>query len=239
LEFFKEKTRPITCISRKGKGFIHLPFGRYWKFLSVICRYIKSYIGGGKMRNLKAKMFNKKASDPRNKPDQIIEAIGLKPGQVVADIGSGGGYFTLRFAKIVGEAGKVYAVDTDKKFLEFVNNNAKQKGLNNIVTVLAKDKLELPKESLDFVFMRNVTHHISNRVSYFKSLKKFLKPYGKVVIIEYKKGKPFTFHRIFGHYVSKQTIVQEMDKSGYSLEKEFDFLPEQHFTIYLNQQKWV
>jgi len=189
------------------------------------------------MKNLKAKMFNKKAGDPRNKPNLIIEIMGLKSGQVIADIGSGGGYFTLKFAQIVGEEGKVYAVDTDEKLLEFVNNNAKQKGLNNVVTVLAKDKLELPKESLDFVFMRNVTHHISDRVSYFKNLKKFLKPSGKVVIIEYKKGKPFTFRGMFGHYVSKETIVQEMEEAGYVLEKEFDFLPGQHFTIYGSSTK--
>ncbi|HEX68394.1 MAG TPA: methyltransferase domain-containing protein, partial [bacterium] len=93
------------------------------------------------------------------------------------------------------------------------------------------------KESLDFVFMRNVTHHISDRVSYFKNLKKFLKPSGKVVIIEYKKGKPFTFRGMFGHYVSKETIVQEMEEAGYVLEKEFDFLPEQHFTIYGSSTK--
>jgi len=86
------------------------------------------------------------------------------------------------------------------------------------------------------VFMRNVTHHISNRVSYFKELKKFLKSSGRVVIIEYKKGKPFTFRGMFGHYVSRETIVQEMEEAGYSLEKEFDFLPEQHFAIYLNQR---
>jgi len=188
------------------------------------------------MTNFKAKMFNKKASHPRNKPNQIIETIGLKYGQVVADIRAGGGYFTLRFAEIVGEDGKVYAVDTDEKLLEFVNSNAKQKGLNNIVTVLVKDKLELPKESLDLVFMRNVTHHIPNRVSYFKELKRFLKPYGKVAIIEYKKGKPFTFRGMFGHYVAKEVIIREMEEAGYVLEKEFDFLPEQHFTIYLNKQ---
>ena len=142
----------------------------------------------------------------------------------------------MRFAEIVGEDGKVYAVDTDEKLLEFVNSNAKQKGLNNIVTVLAKDKLELPKESLDLVFMRNVTHHIPNRVSYFKELKRFLKPYGKVAIIEYKKGKPFTFRGMFGHYVAKEVIIREMEEAGYVLEKEFDFLPEQHFTIYLTKQ---
>jgi len=192
-------------------------------------------VSGGKMGNFKAKMFNKKASDPRNKPEQIIEAIGLKHGQTIADIGTGGGYFTLKFAEIVGKEGKVYAVDTNPKFLEFVKRNAKEKGLNNIITILIKDKLNLPEKELDFIFMRNVTHHIPNRVKYFKNLKKFLKPRGKIIIIDYKKGKTFTFRGIFGHYIPKETIKQEMNESGYVLEKEFDFLPEQHFTIYLKQ----
>ena len=66
----------------------------------------------------KAKMFNKKASDPKNKPDQIIETLGLQPGQTIADIGAGGGYFSLRFADAVGRKGVVYAIDTNPEFLE-------------------------------------------------------------------------------------------------------------------------
>jgi len=184
------------------------------------------------MRDLKAKMFNKKAADPKNKLDKIIEAIVLKQRQTIADIGAGGGYFSLRFAEIVGEKGKVYAVDTNREFLEFVKNSAEEKDLNNIITVLTENKLDLPEESLDFIFMRNVTHHITNRVEYFKNLKRFLKTDGKVVIIEYKKGKFFTFRGLFGHDVPKETIIKEMEEAGYLLEKDFDFLPEQHFTIY-------
>ncbi|MCR4441494.1 MAG: methyltransferase domain-containing protein [Peptococcaceae bacterium] len=188
-----------------------------------------------KMRELKAKMFNKKASDPKNKPAHIIEAIGLKYADIIADIGAGGGYFSLRFAEIVGEKGKVYAVDTNKEFLEFIKNSAKKKGLKNIITLLiTEDKMDLPEESLDFIFMRNVTHHIPNRVKYFKNLRMFLKSNGRIIIIEYKKGKPFTFRGMFGHYVPKDTIVREMGEAGYVLEKEFDFLPEQNFTVYLN-----
>ena len=185
------------------------------------------------MIEFKAKMFNKKASDSKSKPDQIVSAIGLKPGQTIADIGTGGGYFSLRFAGIVGEKGKVYAIDTNPKFLEFVKNTAEEKGLNNITTVLAKGgKLNLPEQSLDFIFMRNVTHHIPNRIEYFKNLKGFLKFDGRIVITEYKKGKLFTFRGMFGHYVPKEIIIQEMKDAGCSLEKEFDFLPEQHFTIF-------
>ena len=183
------------------------------------------------MADFQAKMFNKKASDPKNKPDQIIEAIVLRPGQSIADIGLGGGYFSLRFAKIVGEERRVYAVDTKPEFLEYVKNSAKEKGLNNIPTLVSGDKLNLSEKSLDLIFMRNVTH-IPNRVEYFKGLKLFLKPDGRIAIIEYKKGKNFTFRGLFGYYVHKETIVQEMEKTGYLLEKESNFLPKQHFTIY-------
>jgi len=186
------------------------------------------------MANFQAKMFNKKASDPKNKPDQIIKTIALKSGQNIADIGSGGGYFSLRFAEIVGEKGKVYPVDTNPDFLEFVKNSAKEKRLNNVVPILiTEDRLDLPEKSLDFIFMRNITHHIPNRVKYFRNLEDFLKPDGKIIIIEYKKGKFFTFRGIFGHDVPKEVIKQEMGEAGYILEKEFDFLPEQHLTIYL------
>lgn len=192
------------------------------------------------MKDLRAKMFNRKASDPRNKPDQIVEAIGLRYGQTITDIGAGGGYFSLRFAEIVGGKGKVYAVDTNPKFLEFIKNNTEKKGLNNLIPVLAKEEtLNLPEKSLDFIFMRNVTHHVPKRVEYFKNLKEFLKPDGRIIIIEYKRGKFFTFRGIFGHDVPKETIIWEMKEAGYLLEREFDFLSEQHFTIYSTKQSKV
>ena len=185
------------------------------------------------MSEFGAKMFNRKASDPENKPDQILEAIALKTGQSIADIGAGGGYFSLRFAETVGEKGKVYAVDTNPEFLEFIKNSAKEKKLDNVITALAtEDRLDLPEKSLDFIFMRNITHHISDRVRYFGNFKKNLKPDGRVVIIEYKPGKSLSFRGMFGHHVVKEIIIREMEEAGYSLEKGFDFLPEQHFTVF-------
>ncbi|MCW7077794.1 MAG: class I SAM-dependent methyltransferase [Canidatus Methanoxibalbensis ujae] len=190
------------------------------------------------MADFQAKIFNKKASDSKNKPDQIIEAIALKPGQSIADIGSGGGYFSLRFADIVREERRVYAVDTKPEFLEYVKNSAKEEGLNNVIsTLVSRDKLNLSEKSLDSIFMRNVTHHIPNRVEYFKGLKRFLKPDERIAIIEYEKGKTFTFRGLFEHYVHKETIVQEMEEAGYLLERESNFLPEQHFTIYTSENE--
>jgi arsenite methyltransferase len=181
----------------------------------------------------KAKMFNKKAADPKNKPDRILETLALQPGQSVADVGAGGGYFSQRFAEAVGENGIVYAIDTSPEFLEFVRKAADAKGLSNIKTVLvAEDKLILPKKSFDIIFLRNVYHHLQNRVKYFGNLKEFLKPGGKIVIIEYKRGGPLSFHRIFGHYVLKETIVKEVEDAGYKLKNDYDFLPKQSFTVY-------
>ena len=188
------------------------------------------------MSNLMAKKFNKKASNPKNKPDKVLQTIDPKPGQNIVDIGSGGGYFTLRFAKIVGDKGKIYAVDTNPVLLDYVKNSAKKEGLDNIETILTKeDRVDLPEKSIDIIFMRNVTHHLFDRVEYFKQLKKFLTARGRVVILEYKKGKSFTFRGLFGHYLPKEVVMREMQESGYRLEKEFDFLPEQHFTIYSSE----
>jgi len=185
------------------------------------------------MKNLKAKMFNRKASDPKNKPDQILEALELRQGQNAADIGAGGGYFCLRFAEAVGRKGKVYAVDTNPGFLEFIENRAKEKGLDNVETILvAGEDLALPERSLDLVFMRNVCHHLTNRVQYFRKLKRYLKPEGRIAVIEYKRAKPFTFRGIFGHYVPRETIIEEMKDAGYLVNQEFDFLSEQSFTIF-------
>ncbi len=185
------------------------------------------------MTNCQAEKFNKKASNPKNKPDQIIKTVSLKQGQSIADIGAGGGYFSLQFAKIVGENGCVYAVDTNHKFVEFINKRAREQKLNNIYPILAReDKLVLPEKSLDVIFMRNVTHHLSNRTQYFRKLKQFLKPDGKIIIIDYKPSKSFSFSGMFGHHVAKDTILQEMTDAGYVLEQDFGFLPQQHFTLY-------
>jgi arsenite methyltransferase len=183
--------------------------------------------------NSKAEMFNSKASNPKNKPNEVLNALELQQGQNVADIGAGGGYFASRFAEIVGADGRVFAVDTDQNFLDFVKNSAKEKGLANVETVLAaKDSIALPEKSLDLIFMRNVCHHLPDRPEYFKKLKAALKPEGRIAIIEYRRDKGFSFHRMFGHYVPKEIIIKEMEEAGYQLEKDLDILPEQSFTIF-------
>jgi cyclopropane fatty-acyl-phospholipid synthase-like methyltransferase len=179
----------------------------------------------------KAKMFNKNASAPKSKPDQILEALDLKQGQKVADIGAGGGYFAQRFAQAVGLRGRVYAVDTDLEKLAFIEQNVKEKGLTNLEAVSVKGGLVLP-EKVDLVFFRNVCHHIPNRVEYFSKLREMMQPNGKVAIVEYKGSGGFSFHKLFGHFVDPKVIVDEMTKAGFHLTESWDFLPEQSFNIF-------
>ncbi|MEM2901806.1 MAG: hypothetical protein QXO32_03625 [Candidatus Bathyarchaeia archaeon] len=77
------------------------------------------------MRNLKAEMFNRKASDLKNKPDEILEALISQSVQIVADIEAGGGYYSTRFTNTVGRKGQVFSVGTDPGFLEFIKDKAK------------------------------------------------------------------------------------------------------------------
>jgi arsenite methyltransferase len=142
------------------------------------------------IRNPKAEMFNRKASDPKNKPDEVLKALGLQ-------------------------------------------DSAKENGLINVETVpTEKDKPILPEKSVDLIFMRNVCHHLSNRVEYFRRLKNTLKTSGRVAIIEYRRGRGFSFHKLFGHYIAKEKIIEEMKEAGYKLERDEDFLPEQSFTLF-------
>jgi arsenite methyltransferase len=178
-------------------------------------------------------MFNKRAANPKFKADQIVEALALKNGQTIADIGSGGGYFTYKFAKAVGNEGRVYAVDTNQEFLEFIKKEATKQGLSNIMIVhTASESPNLPKHTFDYIFMRNMSHHLSNRVEYFNGLKEIIKSDGKVVIVEYDGRGGFSFHKIYGHFVPKQTLIDEMKDAGYTMDQSYDFLSEQSFMIF-------
>jgi SAM-dependent methyltransferase len=117
-------------------------------------------------------------------------------------------------------------------FKEFV----KQKyGVDIIIAraqtiLVAGENWALPKRSLDLIFVRNVCHHLQDRVEYFRKLRNFLKPNGRIAIIE--RSKPLTFHGMFGHFVPQETIIKEMKEAEFLVNQEFDFLPSQSFIIF-------
>lgn len=185
------------------------------------------------MGNLKAEMFNRKASNPKSKPYDVIEILSIKKGESILDIGSGGGFFSFLFSEKVGKNGMVYASDTNKEFLEYIEETKSLRGISNIKTVYISGGIpEISGESIDLIFMRNVYHHLKNRVEYFSDLKKVLKPKGRVAIIDYVGNKGFSFHRMMGHSTSKETMVEDLESSGFKMTKDANILPEQNFLIF-------
>jgi ubiquinone/menaquinone biosynthesis C-methylase UbiE len=120
---------------------------------------------------------------------ETLAKLALKPGQTVADIGAGTGIFALRFANAVKPGGFVYAVDIDQALLDHIAENATETGISNVQTVLGEfDDPALP-EAVDLAFINDVLHHIEHRAEYLKSLAGYLKPGGRVAIIEFKPGQ--------------------------------------------------
>jgi ubiquinone/menaquinone biosynthesis C-methylase UbiE len=179
-------------------------------------------------------MFNKRASEPRYQSTKIINTLAINQGEVIADIGSGGGHFTFQFAEAVGRDGHVYAIDVNQKLLDYVQQQAETNGYQNItVHCVTNTNLMLPPNTFDLLFIRNVYHHLPDRIQYFKKLHHVLKSSGRIVIIEYTRHG--FFRRLLRHYVPHETIISEMRQAGYQVAESFTFLPDQSFTIFHSQ----
>jgi len=176
-----------------------------------------------------AKGFDDPARDTWQLPSRVIEVLQLRPGQVVADIGSGTGYFAVKLARSTA-APKVYGVDIEPAMRDYLSQRAATEQLANVHAVLgAADRANLP-ESVDLVMVVDTFHHIPNRVAYFSALKQQLKPGARLAIIDFRKdspeGPPIEFRLL------PDQITGELAKAGFELQASHDFLPRQMFLVY-------
>jgi ubiquinone/menaquinone biosynthesis C-methylase UbiE len=170
--------------------------------------------------------------DAWQQPQRVVSALGLKPGERVADLGSGPGYFTLRFARAVGPTGKVYAIDISREMLDYLEKQAKAKGLTNIQTILAEPHdPRLPPESVDLIFICDTLHHIPDRPSYFPLLMRALRPGGRLVNIDFYK-RPLPVGPPVEMKIPKPEMIREAEAAGFRLEREYDFLKYQYFLVF-------
>ncbi|MCU0846559.1 MAG: class I SAM-dependent methyltransferase [Spirochaetes bacterium] len=175
-----------------------------------------------------AEHFNSIASDPGSKAEQIIQSLEIKKGSAIADLGSGGGYFTIRLAEETGPAGRIYAVDIDRDLLEIVTRDSKKKNLHNVIAVAATPgDSGLPDRGVDLIFIRNVFHDIGNP-EYFRKLAGRLRKGGRLAIIDYKPG----FIATAFHNVPEEKILKVMADSGYTRIKRYTFLENQSFNLF-------
>jgi len=170
--------------------------------------------------------------DAYQKPHEVIMALDLNEGDVVADVGAGSGYFAFRLAHHVGDKGRVYAVDINPDMIVYMNRRIRDLPLKNVVTVLAApDDPLLADASVDRFFICDTWHHIGNQTQYLALMKKMLRPGGQVIMIEFHKkelpvGPPVEMK------IAREDLVRQMETNGFKLAKEHTFLPYQYFLVF-------
>jgi len=169
--------------------------------------------------------------DQWQQPQKVVETLALRPGDLVADLGSGSGYFTFRLAAAVGPQGKVYAVDVDREMNDLLAKTIKEKKIGNVELILALlDDPLLPPTGVDLVFTVNTYHHFENRVAYFQRMRKYLRPGGRIAVIDFDRRAWFV--GMWNHYTPAEFIKREMEQAGYGLQRESTFLDRQSFLIF-------
>ena len=150
--------------------------------------------------------------------DRVMDILKIAEGKSVADIGAGSGWFTVRAAKRVGEKGKVFAVELNQEYIDYINNRAKRKNFANIQTILGtEDNPKLPENSVDAVLILKTYHEIGQPIKVLENLRKSLKKDALLGIID-KTGKGND------HGIQKETVIEELKRAGFALKEDYDFV---------------
>jgi len=179
--------------------------------------------------------FEDSSRDEWQMPDRVVRGLPIpSKSSVIADIGAGSGYFTRRLAAEVPE-GRVYAVDVDSTFEQYLLENREAWGTPNIEPRLAlyEDPL-LPAGEIDLVFTANTYSYIRDRTAYFQKVRSALKPSGRLAIVDFRPDATYVGDAAPAprHRVPRDTVVRELEGAGFVLEGEETFLPHQYFLIF-------
>jgi ubiquinone/menaquinone biosynthesis C-methylase UbiE len=176
--------------------------------------------------------------DHYQRPELIIEALGLREGDVVCEVGAGTGYFTPFLSKAVGAAGRVYAEDPQPEFLELLRQKKAQQGLSNVETVLGTyTDTNLPDLLCDLTFVLDAYHHFEWPRPMLEAMKGDTKPDGRLVIVDFYRRQNHVFDR-WGIDAMKHVrldvdaVVEEVSAHGWRHEETRRFLELQYFAVF-------
>jgi ubiquinone/menaquinone biosynthesis C-methylase UbiE len=168
-------------------------------------------------------------------PDRVVAALDLQPGDRVADIGAGEGYFLPHLVEAVGPGGRVYAVELEPETIQDLEALVARRGWGNVEVVRAQaEDPALPDRGIDLVFLCNTYHHIDDRPDYFAGVRRDLSERGRVAIVDHD-AELRGILRIFltgGHATAAEDLAREMGNAGYIRSDRFEFLPTQLFEVY-------
>lgn len=179
-----------------------------------------------------SRVFDDPTRDEWQKPAEVVEALGLRAGMVVADLGAGTGYFESSLSRAVGPTGLVLAIDSEPAMVTHLGSRAKTDRLENVLPILAlPEDPFLPAARVDRVLVVDTYHHIDDRLAYFSRMRSALAPGGLVVVIDFHK-RPLPVGPPPEHKIERAAVVDEMVEAGFRLADEKSFLPYQYLLMF-------
>jgi predicted methyltransferase len=170
--------------------------------------------------------------EEEEQPERALDLIGVAPGLVVADVGAGSGYMTLRLAHRVGPTGRVYATDIQPKLLGLIADKARAAGLSNVTIVAGReDDARLPESVIELALLVDVYHEFREPQAMLQSLRRALVPGGWLVLVEYRQEDP-TLPIAPTHRMSVANVRTEVEAEGFTMERDVEDLPRQHIIVF-------
>ena len=184
------------------------------------------------MHFLGAPWLTRESRDREEDCKTMLAALGVRPGDTVCDLGCGNGFYTLKLAQLVGEKGRVLAVDIQREMLGLLKDRAAAERVTNIETVLGTVvDPKVPANSVDLVLLVDVYHEFSHPEQMLAAIRRSLKPKGRVALVEFRAEDPAVPIKPL-HKMSKAQILKEFPPNGFKLVEEFDKLPWQHVMFF-------
>jgi predicted methyltransferase len=180
----------------------------------------------------RAPVLDRPEREAWQKPEQVVKALGLRPGQRVADVGTGSGYFLPWLSRAVGSEGVVYGVDVQPEMLDWAERKVREARLPNVRLVRSTDTdTKIPPRSADVVLMINTYHEVGDPAELMKHLRSVLKPGGLLAIVDWKP-EPTPLGPPLSHRVDPDHVRRTVEAAGFRPEREETFLPYQYFLLF-------
>ena len=174
-------------------------------------------------------IFEYKDRDQKLQVQRVMDILGISAGKTVADIGAGSGWFSVRAARRVTPAGRVYAVDINPDAIRYIENRASREHAKNVHAVLSQpDNPMLPADSIDAALLLKTYHEVADPVSLLKNLQKSLRPKARLGIID-RNGNGAD------HGVNRDVVIREAREAGFKLVEKYDFVKadrEDYFLVF-------
>ncbi len=208
--------------------------------VAILCLCVCTYAKEDIQRERPGKLFSPSkiplledaGRDTWQKPEEILNALNIKKGQTVADIGAGSGYLTVKLSERVGVTGTIYAADIQQDMLDYMSKRLAEKELKNVTLVLGTmNDPKLPQNSLDVAILLSTYHEIAQPIDFIKKVKLALKPQGILAIMEFSDespiGPPIQVR------LPEDLVINELKQAGFTLSQRHTFLmPYQYFLIF-------